>query len=89
MALYSSSEPYLISLPPLPNAWGLHTNEGEWVPADNNQPNQQQFEDRQEGGNVSEEIKKPSFSTIIKPHIYSGKWDISMKQVNLTGIQNN
>lgn len=55
---YSSSKPYLISLAPLPDAWGLHTKEGEWVPADNNQPYHQQFEHRQEGSNMSEEINK-------------------------------
>ncbi|KAG7229309.1 hypothetical protein INR49_012967, partial [Caranx melampygus] len=38
------------------NAWGLHTKEGKWVSADNNQPNHQQFEHRQEGSNMSEEI---------------------------------
>lgn len=49
---------YLISLSPLPDAWGLHTKEGKWISADNNQPNHQQLEHRQEGSNVSEEIEK-------------------------------
>lgn len=55
---YSSTKPYLISLAPLPDAWGLHTKEGEWVPADNNHPNHQQFEHRQEGSKMSVEIKQ-------------------------------
>lgn len=50
-----SWNPYLISLSPLPDAWGLHTKHGERVPADNNQSNHHQFEHRQEGSNVSEE----------------------------------
>lgn len=55
---YSSGEPHLISLAPLPDAWGLHAKEGEWILADNNQPEHQQFEHRQEGSKMSTEIKQ-------------------------------
>lgn len=55
---YSFSKPYLITLAPLPDTWSLHTEEGEWVPADNNHPNHQQFEHRQEGSNVPGETTK-------------------------------
>lgn len=49
---------HLISLAPLPDAWGLHTKEGEWIPANNNHPNHQQFEHGQEGSNVPEGTNK-------------------------------
>ena len=65
---YSSSKPYLISLTPLPDAWGLHTKEGEWVPADNNQPDHQQFEHRQEGSNMAEEINKKRAFNVMPRH---------------------
>lgn len=48
----SVSKTHLISLAPLPDAWGLHTKEGKRVLADNNQPNHHQFEHREEGSYV-------------------------------------
>lgn len=48
----SFSDTHLISLAPLPDAWGLHTKEGKRVLADNNQPNHHQFEHREEGSDV-------------------------------------
>lgn len=47
---------YLVCLTPLPDAWGLHSKKSKWIPANDDHPNHQQFEHRQERGNLPERM---------------------------------